>query len=520
MFDIIEGTLASAVADSGTVTVGYKTDRSQGDYDWAPPHHKLIMAGNEYNAPADFTLTFNANASDVTLTNKASTTWPAGSAFTLQIARPGPDSNKNAAVVDPADKLRVRHIPAQLALISLGSPDTADPNGYVESQDLTSAGVFSVDTTVAAALAAAALAGEADVPRNVVASWTGTAVLTVTGTDEYGATVVEASASGTSLTGKKAFKTVTDIETSANITSLTVGTGDVLGLPVRVGKLGQVLKEFQDGVDEDDTTDIVTLTDSTGDSGTHNDTLADGSTVGAAFTDNTTGATTATLAAGVGVSTISLPIELAEVIDGDVLTTYTPGYKFKILAVDFAVAVDVTTGAKASTLNVEIGTTNLTGGAVALTSANCGTVGAVVAGTAVTAANTGSASDTISVEGSATTTFIEGSGCLLITMQNMDTADAFAGLVTQVNLLRADNITQNQNDSDLAQKVMELVTASNADRGLTGTFVAAVDTEATATTGDVRGTYDPADAADGDDGYMLLTVLPDPDDKGIAQFVG
>jgi len=50
------------------------------------------------------------------------------------------------------------------------------------------------------------------------------------------------------LTGKKAFKTVTDISTSANITSLTVGTGDKIGLPVALPIQGQVVGVLKDGV--------------------------------------------------------------------------------------------------------------------------------------------------------------------------------------------------------------------------------------------------------------------------------
>lgn len=115
---------------------------------------------------------------------------------------------------------------------NFGAPLTADPNGVIETQDLTALGVFS-GTGIAGALAAGGVA-TFDVPRNVVAAWTGTAVLTVTGTDEYGSVLVQSSASGTSLTGTKAFKTVTGVATSADITGLTVGTGDVLGLPYRV----------------------------------------------------------------------------------------------------------------------------------------------------------------------------------------------------------------------------------------------------------------------------------------------
>jgi hypothetical protein len=114
---------------------------------------------------------------------------------------------------------------------------------------------------------------------------------------------------------------------------------------------------------------------------------------------------------------VSLPITLANVADGDVLTAYTPGFKGTIIGIDFAVTTAVTTAAKATTLNAEIGTTNLTGGAVALTSANCTPLGAVVASTAITAANAFTATDTISIEASSTTTFVEGVGVLYIKLK-------------------------------------------------------------------------------------------------------
>lgn len=159
---------------------------------------------------------------------------------------------------------------------------------------------------------------------------------------------------------------------------------------------------------------------------------------GTALTDSTGGDVTgATLAATAGVSTIAIPVNLVTVADGDVLTTYTPGYKFKILSVDAAVTNEVTTADKASTLNVEIGTTNLTGGAVALTSANTATLGAVVAGSAVTAANTGAADATISIEAASTTAFAEGQVVVLIRIQNMDVADNEAKTAELVNELRA-----------------------------------------------------------------------------------
>lgn len=115
---------------------------------------------------------------------------------------------------------------------------------------------------------------------------------------------------------------------------------------------------------------------------------------------------------------LSIPVTLANVADGDVLTTFTPGHFGRIKSLDFAVTTPVTTASKATTLNAEIGTTNLTGGAIALTSANCTPLGAVINDTAITAAAAFDADDTISIEASSTTAFVEGAGVLLITIGN------------------------------------------------------------------------------------------------------
>lgn len=113
---------------------------------------------------------------------------------------------------------------------------------------------------------------------------------------------------------------------------------------------------------------------------------------------------------------VTIPITLSNVADGDVLTTLTPGFHGRIKSLDFAVGVPVTTAAKLSTLNAEIGTTNLTGGTVALTSANCTPLGKIVAGAAITAAAAFTNTDTISIEASSTTAFVEGDGYLLLTL--------------------------------------------------------------------------------------------------------
>jgi len=140
--------------------------------------------------------------------------------------------------------------------VDLGAVEAADADGIAESQAVGAGADFSLD----GALEDGGLV-TFDTPRNVVAAWTGTAVVTVTGTDEYGETVVESSASGTSLTGKKAFKTVTSVSSSASITGATVGTAKVLGLPFRIDAKNQVIVVSEDGKAE--TASVVVVADTT-----------------------------------------------------------------------------------------------------------------------------------------------------------------------------------------------------------------------------------------------------------------
>jgi hypothetical protein len=163
-----------------------------------------------------------------------------------------------------------------------------------------------------------------------------------------------------------------------------------------------------------------------------------------ALTDNSTGTGGATLAAGVGISTLSTFVNLADILAADLVTTWTPGYKFKILSVDFVVTKAATTGSKAATLTPKISGVAVTGGVLALTSGNCTPQGVVVAGTTVTAANTGSAAATISITGSAVTAFVEGNGTIEIRIQNMDTADAIASLALKCNTIRSGQRTAGQ----------------------------------------------------------------------------
>jgi len=113
---------------------------------------------------------------------------------------------------------------------------------------------------------------------------------------------------------------------------------------------------------------------------------------------------------------IALPITLVGVTAADVATSIVPGFAGKIIKTQFVVTTAVTTGGKAATLNLEIGTTDLTGGVIALTSANSTPLGVVIQGTAVSALNSFTAASAISVEASSVTAFSEGAGTLYITV--------------------------------------------------------------------------------------------------------
>jgi len=111
---------------------------------------------------------------------------------------------------------------------------------------------------------------------------------------------------------------------------------------------------------------------------------------------------------------IAIPISNALIADGDLVTDYIPGFPGTITKFSYVVTDPVTTGAKASTINLDIEATPTTGGVITLASATMTPLGAVIDGTAITAANVFAAGEKLSIVASSTTTFIEGSGLFLI----------------------------------------------------------------------------------------------------------
>lgn len=169
---------------------------------------------------------------------------------------------------------------------------------------------------------------------------------------------------------------------------------------------------------------------------------AGGSVTATALTNNTTGVAGNTLAAGAGITTFFFTHTFIGGTSAiDVLTNFTPGFKFKILSVVAATSVLLVGASGSRVFNLEIDTTDVTGGVVTVPIANAA-VGVVTAGTAITALNTGTAAQTISIElQNGGTAFTAGMITFAITVQNMDTADAIASLAAKINTIITDLTT-------------------------------------------------------------------------------
>lgn len=254
--DVLSTVLASAVTTSGTITFGYPSGRSRGDYT-VGVDHRLVWNGNTYRFGRDITIAFNATTVVVTLV--ATATIPAGASVYLELDRNG--GGDGTSFLQQLHDLDVRlascgmaAVLAPTVLLSLGSPITVDRDGIRASAAFTNPSGTTVATGTSLTLDGARVSGGVatlDVPRNVTiysGSNISTFTFRVTGTDMYGEAMIEdiAGPNATTTQGVKAFKTVTSVvaygATTGNAAT-EVGFGKVLGLPVFVPNTGHVLLE-------------------------------------------------------------------------------------------------------------------------------------------------------------------------------------------------------------------------------------------------------------------------------------
>lgn len=153
-----------------------------------------------------------------------------------------------------------------------------------------------------------------------------------------------------------------------------------------------------------------------------------------AITDNTGGSVSDTLSTSCGVYLLSIPIRLAGITGNTTVVNFPLRHAYKILSVDFVVTDAVTTGSKAATLTPFIADVAVTGGVVTLSGTYA--LGASQLGTAITATNTGTGANYLSFKSTSVTAFAEGSGCLMVKVKNMDTANALASIADKWNEVR------------------------------------------------------------------------------------
>lgn len=118
-------------------------------------------------------------------------------------------------------------------------PAAAASNGIAASQTVSTA-----NATLNGSLASGGVA-TLDVARTLTmaAAVGNTAAVTVTGTDFYSRTQTETkNLNGTTAVNfSKAFKTVTQVYVAGSVTTFTIGTRDVFGLPYRVTDAGYII---------------------------------------------------------------------------------------------------------------------------------------------------------------------------------------------------------------------------------------------------------------------------------------
>lgn len=237
-------TTGSAVATGGTLTLAYPANTNAGSF--AGHGHTAFIEGHQsyVSAPTDFSLTFGT--SNITFTWNGATAIPVNTRVAVELNEAGDVTDAESVSSALGESMRF----ANTMLIDLGAPDAPDTDGICTVELLGSAGNLPID-------GAAASGGVAtlDVPRNVTLTVATTnqsgVTFTVTGTDEYGVPLVEqiTGPNNNTVAGKKAFKTVTQVAASAAIATngVSVGFGDVLGLPVYLPGAAHVLAELEDG---------------------------------------------------------------------------------------------------------------------------------------------------------------------------------------------------------------------------------------------------------------------------------
>lgn len=216
---------------------------------------------------------------------------------------------------------------------------------------------------------------------------------TVNGYDVYGFPMSQklTGVNNTTVTTTKAFKFISSIVPSGTIasTSVSVGTTDVFGLPLRADRFPYLGVWW----------------------GTPQS-LINGGTVA-------------------NQTVLEVPVTLSALANAQVYDVVVP-FDGTVVGIAYTSVVATTTAGKAATLTLQANGSSVTAGGVLALASNTDTspIGHTKTGSAATAGNTFTAGQTVGFVVSGVTTFVEGSGIVEITVQNSDASGGkFVGAV-------------------------------------------------------------------------------------------
>jgi hypothetical protein len=125
--------------------------------------------------------------------------------------------------------------------------------------------------------------------------------------------------------------------------------------------------------------------------------------------------------------TYSVTVANSTIANGDLITTFVPGFTFKVASIQAIVDTAVTTGSKAANFQAAITNTatgvktNINGALLATTSANLTPVGKVLAASATDPQplNFGGPTDSFSLTASGVTAYVEGVTTFIVTLTGL-----------------------------------------------------------------------------------------------------
>lgn len=241
----ITTTLATALVQAGTLAFTYPTGFFKSDFNTF--NAELVTSSNDRFTTANGDFSVSLGDTSATITFRAATSIAAGTSVILGLDMQGPQLYKD----QDKSKLTIKKtVVRTIERVNLGTPATAATTTVATTVVATTTVKTYTLTDFTAAFKAAG--GILDVPRNLTVTGSSAAdhVVTITGKDVYGQTMVENITANSTATvaGVKAFAQVTGVSIAAGASAKTIsiGTGVALGLPIFVKTWDHVLRQVVD----------------------------------------------------------------------------------------------------------------------------------------------------------------------------------------------------------------------------------------------------------------------------------